>query len=66
MITVLFEMQIVSSISVVFQEDMRRRYNQRRFSIVTHLRALPVQCALQPLRFTLLQGMPGNRTFLFL
>lgn len=45
----------------VLKEVMRRRYNQRRVSIGTHLRALPVQCVVQSLCFALLQGIYDNR-----
>lgn len=48
--------------SPVFKEVMRRWYNQRRVSVGADLRALPVQCIVQSLCFTLLQGSYDNRS----
>ena len=39
---------------------MRRRYNQRSVPVGANLRAVPVQCPVQSLRITLLQGIYDN------
>lgn len=41
---------------------MRRWYNQTRVFVGADLRALPVQCIVQSLCFTLLQGIYDNRS----